>query len=312
MAPSAYRPPVARSYGSPPPVVFAPPAPDPRVDACADAPTRVVREERPGGNVLVKAVLPGGERIRWLRVADSAALASVGLAGAGLYADRRIPRGRKFATYVGRVLGPQGDEEAWERFERLSFAGDEFPRCCEEALDIMDATSPDILHTWVRNTLLECLERADMLVEIGGAQVDGGHPPAIEIPGLEYPAFCAHLANDPRGTAREPNCVFVGDGLEALRDILRGEEILWDYGAPYHADMDARIRATPAERERRRGRMVEKARGLLRFLRAHNARAAAGAWPDGRTRTDAAPRACELTRTDLAMIDSVGIDADDP
>eukprot|EP00899_Mesostigma_viride_P001368 jgi/Mesvir1/11231/Mv22595-RA.1 len=252
----------------------------------------------------------------------------MGYSGAGLYADRFIARGQAFATYVGRTIGPQGDDAEWEAFERMSFSNEEFQQCCNSAMDIMAIESPEILYTWVRNTLLECLDHADMLIDLNGVQVDGGQPPAIETQGMKYPAFYAHMANDPHGSKEEPNCVFLGDGLRAIRHIYPGEEIVWDYGESYHIDMDAKLRRSVAEQVQTKAKMIQKAKGLLKFLKAHNTRATTGSWPEwwvgrpsvqptrvqpsrtARTSSQARLRFYHLTEVDFAMIRKIGIDYD--
>eukprot|EP00899_Mesostigma_viride_P014812 jgi/Mesvir1/23331/Mv21027-RA.1 len=254
--------------------------PESQAEMPMNPPSRVVHEEQSNGNVLVKAVLRNGDVVPWLRVAESRLLASMGHAGGGLYADRFIARGQSFAPYVGRVLGPQSDDDDWEAFERMSFSGEAFQQCCDTAMDIMSTGTPDILYTWVRNTLLECLDHGDMLIDLNGMQVDGGHPPSIETHGMHYPAFYAHMANDPYGSDEEPNCIFIGEGLKATRHIYPGEEIVWDYGAPYHVDLDAKLRRSVAAQVQAKMKMINKAKGLIKFLKAHNARATTGSWPD--------------------------------
>eukprot|EP00899_Mesostigma_viride_P002684 jgi/Mesvir1/12416/Mv00584-RA.1 len=216
-------------------------------------PSRVVHEEEANGNVLVKAVLRNGATVPWLRVAESKLLAGMGYSGAGLYADRFIARGQAFATYVGRTIGPQGDDAEWEAFERMSFSNEEFQQCCNSAMDIMAIESPEILYT-------------------------------------------------------------------------RGD--LWDYGESYHIDMDAKLRRSVAEQVQTKAKMIQKAKGLLKFLKAHNTRATTGSWPEwwvgrpsvqptrvqpsrtARTSSQARLRFYHLTEVDFAMIRKIGIDYD--
>eukprot|EP00899_Mesostigma_viride_P018597 jgi/Mesvir1/26739/Mv20515-RA.1 len=302
--------------------------PESQAEVTMDPPSRVVHEEEPNGNVLVKVIQRDGETVPWLRVAESRLLASMGFAGAGLYADRFIARGQSFAPYVGRVIGPQCDEEDWETFERMSFSGEAFQQCCDDATDIMAVTGPDIVYTWLRNTLLECLDHGDMLMDLNGMQVDGGHPPDIETHGMHHPAFYAHMSNDPHGSTEEPNCIFIGEGLKATRHIYPGEEILWDYGEHYHIDLDAKVRRSVAAHVQAKMKMINKAKGILKFIKAHNERATTGTWPEwwvGKpasqpTRVQPTREAkCSqqgkmkvytLTDVDLDMIRKIGIDFD--
>eukprot|EP00899_Mesostigma_viride_P011559 jgi/Mesvir1/20403/Mv12307-RA.1 len=126
----------------------------------------------------------------------------------------------------------------------MSFSDEDYQQNCTAALEIMEIETPFILYTWIRNTLLECLEHADMIMDMDGFQVDAGTAPVRDDPDRPYPAFYAHMANDPFGSSEETNCVNFNGGLRATRHIFPGEEILWDYGPSYHMDLTARMTRT--------------------------------------------------------------------
>eukprot|EP00899_Mesostigma_viride_P024959 jgi/Mesvir1/5648/Mv15666-RA.1 len=309
---------------------LAPPAAVPMRQAYGDGrlPSRLVHVPDANGNILIRAVSRDGSRHPWLRVAESRALATRGMFENGLYADRFFARGQPVAVYVGRAIGPQPSPESWEKFEAMQFNGDAFQQDCHDALDMMSEDTHDILYTWVRNTLLECTGRADMLITVNGVQIDGGSPPGVDNANTPYPCYFAHMANDPYRTGFQANTVVIGSTIYATRHLFPGEEILWDYGAPYHKEMESNAQTTIKTATDRRACKIRKAEGLLRFFKAFNHRSQHGSWPQwwvprsppvgGRTQPDRKAKAASETKykvfhlheTDLHMLRTIGIDYD--
>eukprot|EP00899_Mesostigma_viride_P029599 jgi/Mesvir1/9824/Mv03481-RA.1 len=162
----------------------------------------------------------------------------------------------------------------------MSFSDEDYQQNCTAALEIMEIETPFILYTWIRNTLLECLEHADMIMDMDGFQVDAGTAPVRDDPDRPYPAFYAHMANDPFGSSEETNCVNFNGGLRATRHIFPGEEILWDYGPSYHMDLTARMTRTVREDVIHKNSKIGKVAGLLRFMEDVNFHSTNGYWPN--------------------------------